>query len=365
MGKTLNSIILRGVEYEIGNGAKDDNSEADFNISDENGNILAQFKNGHIKTKDFDSRAVNTGGVLYSKKYDGEKLDFAAEHTYKIEPFGTIENWKNSQGCAIYGNYLVSVMACDEMEEGVVNGYIHNIETLDLVSELKFGHTISEKSYNAPHANQVCFGNEFYNSNSKFPLLYVSQVNAGNGTILGEGGTLVYDLQGDDTNGYTPVLVQAIIPDLQDADLMSKIGKYTPNYIVDTDNNKLIVLGYPNATWFDVTGGTPVTVFNLPTIDDGSEVKLTNADCLDSYRINPGHTIQMNVYQDGKIYCQCGVGGSSNKIRVLDLALRKIVSEIDLSYRNGEPQGIMIWNNRLLWYDAGTSGEIDEFIFGN
>lgn len=37
-----------------------DNSSADFNIGDEDGNVVAQFKEGHIKTLNFDSRDINT-----------------------------------------------------------------------------------------------------------------------------------------------------------------------------------------------------------------------------------------------------------------------------------------------------------------
>ena len=43
---------------------RNDNSEADLNIGDENGNVLAEFKDGHLKTKEFDSREVLRKGEI-------------------------------------------------------------------------------------------------------------------------------------------------------------------------------------------------------------------------------------------------------------------------------------------------------------
>lgn len=61
MAEILDGIVVGGTEYDVGNGAKDDSSQANLNIGDENGNVLAEFKDGHIKTKNFDSR---TGGTV-------------------------------------------------------------------------------------------------------------------------------------------------------------------------------------------------------------------------------------------------------------------------------------------------------------
>jgi hypothetical protein len=45
--------------------------EADLNISDEQGNILVQFADGHVRTKNFDSRSVNDNHVVHFSFDDG------------------------------------------------------------------------------------------------------------------------------------------------------------------------------------------------------------------------------------------------------------------------------------------------------
>ncbi len=77
MTEELDGIVIGGTEYDVGgSGAKDDNSQANLNIGDENGNVLAEFKDGHIKTKNFDSR----NGVA-SKIDTASKLIYAEADT--------------------------------------------------------------------------------------------------------------------------------------------------------------------------------------------------------------------------------------------------------------------------------------------
>lgn len=60
MTEHLDCIIIDDTEYDIGGGAsvQFDDSDADLNIGDERGNVIAQFKNGHIKTKKYDSSEI-------------------------------------------------------------------------------------------------------------------------------------------------------------------------------------------------------------------------------------------------------------------------------------------------------------------
>ncbi len=68
MAETLDGVVVGGTEYNIGSSGGgnvstlDDDSEANLNIGDENGEVLAEFKGGHVKTKNFDSR--NAGGTV-------------------------------------------------------------------------------------------------------------------------------------------------------------------------------------------------------------------------------------------------------------------------------------------------------------
>ena len=301
---------------------------------------------------------------IFSYAYTGQRIDNFVSH-YVVKRFKTLPSWQNMQGGAIYGNNLVCLMAADEIPTASVNGFIYNIETGEKVCDLLFGNTLGGKTYELPHANQVSFGTQFYNSNSRFPLLYVSQVNGSTATLWNnsERGVLVYDLQTeDDGQTFTPVLVQAIIPDLTDAALMEKIGAGTPNYIVDTDKAQVVVLGYPQERW-GTNGPQPVAVFDLPLISVGNEVVLTDADIIDSYTFPVSLGIQQSFYFDGKIYSLGGVAYHGS-LRVIDLAKKAVVTTIDLTqWTNGEPQFAGLWNGKFLYYNAGTDGVIYEFVF--
>ena len=48
-----------------------DDSSADLNIGDNSGNVLVQFKDGHFKTKNFDSKNISVDNPLKGKKMVG------------------------------------------------------------------------------------------------------------------------------------------------------------------------------------------------------------------------------------------------------------------------------------------------------
>lgn len=81
MADSIDELVIGGTEYGINSGAsvKGDNSDADLNIGDSSGNVIAQFKNGHVKTKNFDSSNISGGG--------SSALDtFSPENTVVILP---------------------------------------------------------------------------------------------------------------------------------------------------------------------------------------------------------------------------------------------------------------------------------------
>lgn len=62
---TIKSINVNGKSYKFNNSnitssdIMDDDSSASFNIGDMSGNVLVEFKDGHIRTKEFDSKNIN------------------------------------------------------------------------------------------------------------------------------------------------------------------------------------------------------------------------------------------------------------------------------------------------------------------
>lgn len=69
--KTKLGTIEEGAEANDIN--SDDTSKADLEFSDEDGSVLVQFKNGHIKTKYFDSTSVNEDTALDYPAFKGFK----------------------------------------------------------------------------------------------------------------------------------------------------------------------------------------------------------------------------------------------------------------------------------------------------
>jgi meiotically up-regulated gene 157 (Mug157) protein len=178
----------------------------------------------------------------------------------------------------------------------------------------------------------------------------------------------VYDLQKQADNSYIPVLVQVIRPDLSTAEKISeieaKIGRYTPNYVVDTDEGCIYILGYEGAGWFPATY-MPVAKIPLPSLST-TEYVFDADDVIDNYGAEPTvFAIQQPFYKDGKIYIQGGSAGNYNRgIKVLDLARKKIVTIANTRYVHaGEPQFIGLYKGKLLWYDAGDSGDLYEIEF--
>lgn len=300
-------------------------------------------------------------GVSSCEKPD-ETIATPDDESFQMIPYLTFEQWEKRQGGAIYKDKLVCFNAMDK--GGRPQGFIYDVRTGIKLCEMSFSFTLDSKEYYPLHANQVSFGNQFYDEESDFPLLYISQVNGGNGRndIRGERGVLVYNLRRISENNYIPELVQAIIPDLDDSQLMSKMGNYTPNYIVDTDKHQLVVIGYPNSSWYDLSGPQPIAVFRLPDLADGKEIVLTNNDIVDSYTLPISLIPQQSFYHEGKIFMVCGFSKQA-ALRVINLSDKSVEYFYDMTrITSGEPQFLGLWNEKLLYYEYNASGIVYEVI---
>lgn len=306
--------------------------------------------------------ACNKIDIVINTEIDNSNDFHMNFDSLELSFFNELEDWHNMQGGAVYGDKLVCLMATDEMKEGAVNGFIYNLITGKKECDLLFTSTLNDRHFYKPHANQVSFSSKFYNEKSDFPLLYVSQVNGGE-TIKGERGVLVYNLEKQNNGAYSPVMVQAIIPDLEDELLMEKLGAFTPNYIVDNDKNQLVVMGYPQASWYVLDGPQPITIFNIPSLNQGNVVKLSNRDVIDSFILDVSCGIQQSCIK-GPILYSSGGFTERGTIRIINLITKKSEKIFNLApLTSGEPQFLGIWRNNYLYYEAGTSGIVYEILF--
>ncbi len=289
------------------------------------------------------------------------------DETIIMESYLIFENWEKRQGGAIYNDMLVCLNATDQTMGVEPNGFIYDVRTGVKLCDMTFTSTLMGKKYTMPHANQVSFSTEFYDEESDFPLLYVSQVNGGSGKqdLRGERGVLVYNLMKLSENHYEPQMVQAIMPDVTDSLLMSKLGEYTLNYIVNTDKNQLVVIGYPNDSWYDLSGAQPIVIFNIPSLSEGVEIVLNHNDIEESYTLPIPVGPQQSFYYKNKIYSAGGDRGQAS-IRVIDLQSQSVVFFADLTGKTkGEPQFLGLWEGKMLYYEYDLSGQVYEIILPN
>ena len=286
---------------------------------------------------------------------------FFKNESPKFSEYLTFNNWRNSQGGAIYGDILLNVLACDEIEDGADNAFMWDLNTGEKLASFNLGFEFEGTKYYKPHANVVCFGVEI-TERADFPLLYVGQTF---GLLYGQtdsksSGVMVYELQ-KKSGIYTSNIVQIIRPDITDDLLMHAMGKSIHNYLIDTDKKKLYSLGYESdAAWFDSTKNIYITSFNLPKLSDGREVVLTNEMIEETYTIPMGYCLQSMFYDKGYIYIQTGTHTQYKWIRSLNLKSKKIESKVDLTEIGGEPQFCGYWKGKYLLYFAGDNAPLFE-----
>jgi len=205
---------------------------------------------------------------------------------------------------------------------------------------------LDQKETILPHANSVCFGNEFYDENDEFPLLYI---NAYNNTSLPKGACYVYRVQRDSSNQFTTTLVQTIRIGFTNNELWSDSSDDRPygNFAVDTDNNYLYV--------FTMRNGLKLTrffKFNLPKLSDGETVILNTSDIIEYFDTPFQPYIQGCQYYKNKIFSSCGINSAvanSSSLRVIDLLSKTEVANIPTSIITNEPETVAFYNNKMVF----------------
>ena len=241
--------------------------------------------------------------------------------------YPTINNFIQ-QGMAIYGD--VAILGSSTQSGTNVKAEVFKISDFSKLASM----LLPRGGYSDIHCNVMCFGNVIGSGN--LPYLYVSQWNE-------QKGCFVYDIASD----YTATLKQVILPTNVSASL---IGSWNIDWVVDTDNNRLISIGYVDAlSELSPSNGMQVCIFKLPALTE-SVVNLTDADVLDSFHIDEFYVRQDCCYNNGNIYMMCGASNTLDytKIAVINLAGRNVASVIDLKWLSQEPEGIDVYDNSLF-----------------
>lgn len=189
-----------------------------------------------------------------------------------------------------------------------------------------------------PHSNSVVFGNEYYDEQDEFPLLYTNIYNnyAKDDDKL-EGVCLVYRIERNEQK-FTSTLVQIIqIGFVDDENLWRSEGEKEDirpygNFVVDVEQSLLYAF-----TMRDNTNSTRYFSFELPKVNQGQmckkynvkKVVLTQADILNYFDCDYHHYVQGACCHSGKIYPLEGFTDSENNppaIRVIDTNLKKEIT---------------------------------------
>lgn len=169
---------------------------------------------------------------------------------------------------------------------------------------------LDKKDILMPHSNSVMFGNEYYNENDEFPLLYTNIYNNySNCEEQLKGVCLVYRIQRTGCT-FETTLVQMIEIGFVEDELWSSVGEKADqrpfgNFVVDTKQSLLYAF-----TMRDNTKTTRYFSFGLPKVADGEicekygvkKVVLKKTDIKEYFDCDYHHFVQGASCREGKIY---------------------------------------------------------------
>ena len=240
------------------------------------------------------------------------------------------------QGSACYGDFFVQ-------------GYNYN--SCVTIYNLKEKKCLGTIDISAPtpsaktHSNTLNFGNQRYDSNDYFPLLYISSGYQTNGV----SHIYVYRLTKNvlnDKESFSISLVQTI---------SLHLNGWTEGIVDSTSDYIWIKYGLPEQYGF--------ALYKLPNIFDG-DVEFYYEDNLKDFRLDrtpKGSRNQGHLYRDGKIFLVTGVPSSGEQIAFISIDTEKEVRDLIIDLVGAglvnpnnprdntfEPEGVIIYNDQLM-----------------
>ena len=266
--------------------------------------------------------AITSGRYLFGMEtyyyniiFDGNRFDINHDtfEITSIDKLGKIVDYSmtsNYQGGAAYHNYYAIV--ANNLECVV----IYDMERNEIEN------VAYPKSSNALyHCNTCFFGPEFYSSDDKYPLLYISMEHK---DVM---ATMVYRIT-QIGGGYSLDHIQTINLVLEDKDML-----YYPNSYYDYENGYLYYSGYTKNTYRKQDDNLlKYYVFDLPNVRI-KEALLVPNDAIETFTLpsetatQGGFIANEHLYQmfcfDKKDINNCP------KMRVVDLKNKTIIKQYD------------------------------------
>lgn len=252
------------------------------------------------------------------------------------------------QGCALYGNYLVSIS-----NSSITQLCIYNLETKTVIASSIALPTFSNTRF---HGNTLSFSNTKYDANDEFPLLYCC---AGATTTTSVSTSQVYVIRIINNEGvYSTELIQTITIDF------GVINGWN-EFVVDAENNR---------AWITGSGKRFYICVALPSI--GEDVTINNdTPLIDSFDVKHARTGvatsssgQNKFFYKGRIYSANGVPDYTGQgVDALYISVdntlthcREAVASLKNYGITQEPEACFIWRNEL--YVVMRLGTIHKLI---
>ena len=353
----------------------DENNTADFSISDPHGSEIVEFKDGHIRTKYFDSRDSKTkvgnnddadlsicdendndivefkGGHIRTKYFNSQDLIIDKTYSYKGEKISLGENYltvqemmstthiipRYLQGCAVYGKYL---FVADDYLNGIG---VYDLENKVLVNAVSF---TPNPNY---HCNNVNFGTYKYANTDATPCMYISQEKEDTHLIL-----VFQVILNNNVFGFN--LIQKITMPAPQAG----ISPYYPNSMIDADNGILYVMGYSTNSYTESDSNKIIVLkYELPLPTDGD----VTLQATDIYAKFPSITAtQGGCIYKGKFYQAFG-GASNGSVVIRSSDMQNFCNRLYLADYGvtTEPEAACIYDDSLLV--IGINKKVYKFKF--
>ena len=258
-------------------------------------------------------------------------------------PYFILPEFSMHQSMAIHFNDALFVTF--ENNQLICDIYDLSTKTHKKTLTLPFG------DHSAPHANVSCLGNYLFSSNSDYPCLYVSQWD-------GQRMAFVYNINTKDSITEAS-LVQVIDPSQLTEDI---IGFGCLDWVVDEEGAYIYSVSYQksNSAFDFYDNSTIITKFKLPDPYSSDYVYLTDEDILDSFHIPIINVSQDKCFYKGLLYIASGYSDSKhffpNVLYRVDVNKKESIG--CLININGEPEGLSVYNGRLLINMCDHSGRM-------
>ncbi len=118
---------------------RSDNSSAVLNLSDENGYVIVQFKDGHIKTKNFDSRDSGSSGeeIVEYKPWKNKKITILGDSiTVGVGASSTSKNYVSQIAAMTEANVINKGVSGTRISQTSNNSFVDRVSSIDTTSDL-------------------------------------------------------------------------------------------------------------------------------------------------------------------------------------------------------------------------------------